>query len=54
MPHPDLHHFRVCCKSVTIVTNDSIPVELDGGEHSLFYNSFPFDLNFNQSSGGTS
>ena len=28
--------------------NDLIFIELGGGQHSLFYNSLPFGLNFNQ------
>ena len=31
---------------MTTVARDLIPVELDGGQHSLFYNPLPFDLNF--------
>ena len=38
----------------TTVANDLILVELDGKQHCLFYNSFPFSLNFNQLLCGTS
>ena len=34
------------------MANDLILVEMDGRQHSLFYNPFPFDLNFNQGLGG--
>ena len=37
MTHPE---FLSGCKSVTVVANGLILVELDGGQHFLFYN-FP-------------
>ena len=40
--------FQGYCRSATAVASDLILVELDGGQHSLFYNPLPFDLNFNQ------
>lgn len=39
------------CRSTTAMTNDLILVELEGGPHSLFYNPFPFGLNFVQGFG---
>ena len=40
--------------SATAVANDLILVELDDGQHSLFYNPFPSGLNFSQGLGGIS
>ena len=42
------------CSSVTAVANVLFLVELGGEQHSLFYNPFPFGLNFNQVLGGIS
>ena len=39
---------------MTAVANVLILVELDNGPHSLFYNPFPFSLNFDQGLGGIS
>ena len=55
MPQPDLcPEFLSGCIVATTVDNDLILVELEGGQHSLVYNPFPFDLNFNQSLGDIS
>ena len=35
-------------RSVTAVGSDLILVELDDGQHSLFYNPFPFGFNVNR------
>ena len=41
-------YFRVYYRLVTAVANGLILIKLDGGQHSLFYNPFPFGLNFDQ------
>ena len=63
MPHPDLapthtpNSFQCVLflsGCIASVASDLILVELDGGQQSLFYNPFPFGLNFSQSLGGVS
>ena len=54
MPHPDLLPripFKMSCRSAAAVASDLILVALDGGQYSLFYNPFPFSLNFDQGLG---
>ena len=43
---------RACCWPAPVVGDDFIPVELDGGQHSLFYSPFLFRLHFSQGSEG--
>ena len=51
LPHPDLQS-EFLCRLITALVNNLIILELDGGQHSLFYNLFPFVLNCNQALGG--
>ena len=44
--------FRVYCRGVTAMANDLTPVELDGGQYSLFYKPFSFSPNLHQGLGG--
>ena len=46
--------FKVYYRTVTAVADDLILVELDGGQHSIFYNLLSLGLNFNQGLGGIS
>lgn len=43
----------VLSSASAVLGDDFIPVELDGGQHSLFYSPFPFRLHFSQGSKGT-
>lgn len=46
--------FRVQWRSATAEAKDVIPLELDGGQHSLVCNPFPFDFDLNRGLGGLS
>ena len=52
LPHPDLQS-EFLCRLITTLINNLIILEVDGGQHSLFYNLFPFGLHCNQALGGT-
>ena len=53
-PHPALcpKLLQGVLSASVVLGDDFIPVELDGGQHSLFYSPFPFRLHFSQDSKG--